>query len=259
MLSLLSALGRALAGAARWVWTHRRWTLPVLLPALALVALLGWGWWSEHARRVGAEQDLRAEVQRQAREAELTRMGYLVATAARQADADRATLGLAAVRAQRDELEAKVGPFRTRLAAARRGKPGPAGGPPRPDQPGDEARPVLLRAGDELALGADLEVVEEKSGAGVVLGTLFVNRAADGARLSTQTFRRDTSWVTVPREACPAAPEPRELRIGAVGGGYAGKAGASWLVGGQVLYRDRWTLAGAGGPGAGVALVGVLF
>lgn len=260
----LPALGGAAAGAGRWLWTNRRWTLPVLLPALALVVLLSWLLWREHRRAVAAEQDLQVESQRQAREDTARRMGYPVAYVARrqaevEAAAQRLAVENASLAAENKKADRELGEARTLLAAALRGKAAPVEGSPRPDRPGDEAKPVALRAGDELALGADLQLRQGvTAGEVVILGNLFADRRLDGVRLATQAYDHAATWATLPHRECPSA-ERRDLRIGAAGGGQAGPGGVGWLAGGQLLYRSRWTLTGAGGPAGGVALAGWIF
>lgn len=244
--ALFSAAGKTLAGAARWVWTHRRWTLPVLVPALALVLVLGWTAWHYRAQAIQAEQDRRAEDQRQAREAELERRGYLVARAAAQAEAEKAAAELEAkskeLAEQRARAAKELGKLQTKLAAALAGQPSPIS---------DD-----VTAGEPIALGADLEVVEEKAGAGVVLGTLFADRVSDGKRLVTQPLRRDATWVVTARKECPAAPEPPRTSVYGLLGGTANSAGATYQGGAQVTHR-RWAGAALVGPdpaGAGLTI-----
>lgn len=255
----LPAIGSALAGGARWVWTNRRWTFPVLLPALALVVVLAWWAWHEHARAVQAEQDLRAQVQRERREDELSRKGYTLLARARlqadvEADKDRLAGENADLAAQLKASDAELGKTRTLLVAALRGKPAPVV-TPRPDKPGDEQKPPVLRQGDEVELGADLVVREEKAGAGFLEGNLFGIRKLDGAKI-VQPFSKATTWATAPAAVCPAAPPPPQTSVYGLAGGTANSAGATYQGGAQVTHK-RWAAAAAVGPdpaGKGVAI-----
>ncbi len=249
-------------GAARWTWAHR--TLVLAVAVVLLVALNA----SSCRRAASAEAASAAAAKKAAVEAKAESIGIEPIREAPQAQVDeegeRARKENPVLRARVDDLEKQLGKTRLELAARIRTAPAPVADAPRPPQPAGEAvRPAVLLAGDQLRLGADLQV-RGRAGAHLLVGTLEAWRAADDVLLWRQPYSEPVTVALMAPpapEACAAAPE-RAWRFGAAGG----VSGHGWLAGGLATYRlELWGWRPEGvatvtaGPGGIAALAGFAF
>jgi hypothetical protein len=250
------AAAPAAVRAVRWTWGHLALVLAGVV--LLLSATLAWECRAAGQARAAAA---RAPEVAAAHAAQVPVVEQLPA-----ADVDHhldealrgnAELQLSLARARKAVPGAKVGGV-TRAAVE-----GAAHASPRPGDPaGSPAMVPILADGDGLRLEVVDVRLEGPAGGRYAAGSQRAVRLSDGAELLARPW---TAPVVDAVEVAPPAPAAkRDLRLGLVGGGAAGASGATWLLGGQVLYRDHVTLAAAGGPGpdrkgAGVVLVGVLF
>lgn len=272
LVQLALALPKALASAWRWARAHPVATPWILVVVLALLLVLdhlgGIRRAAELLRRERAAADARsAEEARQAAER------LVVVRRQSQAEVDAALARIPDLQARIAAYELEVGRLTTRYVIQARTGAGPVLAPPRPGEPppctatGEATLPpVVLRRDDAVRYEVDGAIVSGTAGAESLHGFARGIRVADGAQLSREPFAAGvTMALESERAVCPALPEPREIRVGLEGGGIASSSGATWTAGGQLLYRDRWTLRAGGGPdptgkGATVeASVGFLF
>jgi hypothetical protein len=269
---LLPAIGGVLARGARWVWTNRRWTLPVLLPALAVVLFLGWLAWHEHQRAERAELAVVAAAARSSEEAAARRAGVPVvervppAELARRIEAaerGNAELQLSLARARQAVPGARVvGKTSAAVEGAAGGRPRPQDAPPSssgaagpsaagaPALPaGGTCPPCLLAAGDGLRLELEGAQIRGPAGGRYLAGTLAARRVVDGEQLLRQPLEGDQVEAIEEEQELPREPG----RILGLGGGTSTLT-QRWQV--SALYVSRpgplklraWVF-GAGGPG----------
>ncbi len=236
------------AGAAGWTWRHRT---AVLAGAVVLLVALN----ATTCRRASsAEKAVEAATKRAAGEAKAEALGIPVAHELEQPavdeEAERLRKENPVLRAQHERDEKLIGKLRTELAAHVETAPAPA--------------LVPVAKGEQLRLGADLEVNRTEDGAHILTGSLEARLAASGELVLRQPYSAPVTIAAIAAstaEARAAAPE-RAWRFGAAGGA----TGQGWVAGGLVTYRlDLWGWRPealgtvAAGPGGVVALAGVAF
>jgi hypothetical protein len=256
---VISALP-VLRAAGPWAWAHRTLVLLVLLA----VAFAGWGWSCRSARsaerRAGAAQEGQGAAAH----------GFVVPVVAGDSELKAQATELlernADLAAGKTAAEAEVGRLTLRYVIHGRVS-GPIQAKSRPPDPSGATPPVpVLAQGDVIDLELEGVGLEGPRGAQLALATVAARRGSDGEILLRRLLTAPVTQVAVDETIGGAPPvrPGRSWRAGPIVGGQAGAGGVAWLVGGQVVWGNRWTLAGAGGPGPdrkGSALVlgGVVF
>ncbi len=164
------------------------------------------------------------------------------------------------------EAEAKIGKLRTLLAARIKTEPGVVNAPPATPPavaPGAPPPRCDLYAGEQLLLGAALELKQGTAGAVLMVGDLTAERVADRQLLLRQPFSQETEAKGVAPGATPAPLSSWRW------GPQAGYSPSGWLAGLLVLtpeirlplikVKTGWSFTGAAGPGGIFVLTGPTF